>query len=46
MHVMMIGAGRVGLVSAACLADFGIKVHCVDKMAERIDCLRKGGVPF
>lgn len=46
MNVTMIGAGRVGLVAAACLADFGIKVHCVDKMEDRIECLRNGRVPF
>jgi UDPglucose 6-dehydrogenase len=46
MNVTMIGAGRVGLVAAACLADFGIKVHCVDKMEDRIACLQNGQVPF
>ncbi|TMI81395.1 MAG: UDP-glucose/GDP-mannose dehydrogenase family protein [Bacillati bacterium ANGP1] len=46
MNVTMIGAGRVGLVAAACLAELGIKVHCVDKIAERIDGLRVGTMPF
>ncbi len=46
MNVAMIGAGRVGLVAAACLADFGISVHCVDNQAERIESLQAGLVPF
>jgi UDPglucose 6-dehydrogenase len=46
MNVAMIGAGRVGLVAAACLADFGFNVHCVDKMEDRIESLLKGNVPF
>jgi UDPglucose 6-dehydrogenase len=46
MNVTMVGAGRVGLVAAACLADFGIKVHCVDNDMKRIESLRGGGVPF
>ncbi|MBZ5545402.1 MAG: UDP-glucose/GDP-mannose dehydrogenase family protein [Acidobacteriia bacterium] len=46
MNVTMVGAGRVGLVAAACLADFGIKVHCVDNDVRRIDALREGRVPF
>ena len=33
MKICMIGAGYVGLVSAACFADFGWTVTCVDKAA-------------
>ena len=33
MRVTMIGAGYVGLVSGACIADFGHEVTCVDKDA-------------
>jgi len=35
----MIGAGYVGLVSGACLADFGHHVICVDKDAAKIAAL-------
>jgi UDPglucose 6-dehydrogenase len=40
----MIGSGYVGLVSGACLADFGHDVTCVDKDATRIEALRRGVV--
>jgi UDPglucose 6-dehydrogenase len=42
----MIGAGYVGLVSAACFSDFGWKVTCIDKDAEKIDQLCQGRVPI
>lgn len=46
MNVAMVGAGRVGLVAAACLADFGITVHCVDNQKGKIETLQSGTVPF
>jgi UDPglucose 6-dehydrogenase len=46
MHVTMIGAGYVGLVSGACFADFGHTVTCVDKDADKIDRLKDGVVPI
>ena len=42
----MIGAGYVGLVSAACFSEFGWKVACTDKDADRIEQLRRGSVPI
>jgi UDPglucose 6-dehydrogenase len=42
----MIGSGYVGLVSGACLADFGHEVICVDKSAEKIEALERGEVPI
>jgi UDPglucose 6-dehydrogenase len=46
MQIAVIGTGYVGLVTGACLADFGHTVTCVDTDAARIDQLRAGGVPF
>ena len=46
MNICMIGAGYVGLVSAACFAEFGWTVTCVDKDTDRIARLRRGEVPI
>ncbi|PCD01748.1 UDP-glucose 6-dehydrogenase [Sphingomonas spermidinifaciens] len=46
MRIVMIGSGYVGLVSGACLADFGHDVVCVDKDAGKIDRLKAGGIPI
>lgn len=42
----MIGAGYVGLVSAACFSEFGWNVTCTDKDADKIEQLRRGSVPI
>ncbi|HEX5379240.1 MAG TPA: UDP-glucose/GDP-mannose dehydrogenase family protein [Phenylobacterium sp.] len=46
MRVAMIGTGYVGLVSGACVADFGHTVTCIDKDAAKIERLRSGGIPI
>jgi len=46
VRVTMIGAGYVGLVSGACLADFGHHVICIDKDARRIAALKRGEIPI
>jgi len=46
MRVAMIGTGYVGLVSGACFADFGHHVTCIDKLEDKIELLRSGGVPI
>lgn len=46
MNICMIGAGYVGLVSAACFSEFGWKVACIDKDAERVASLNRGEVPI
>lgn len=46
MRIAMIGSGYVGLVSGACLADFGHSVTCVDKNLDRIEQLRRGIMPI
>lgn len=42
----MIGAGYVGLVSAACFSEFGWTVTCLDKDPSKIEQLREGRVPI
>ena len=42
----MIGAGYVGLVSGACLSEFGHEVICVDKDPAKIATLTQGGIPI
>ena len=46
MHICVVGTGYVGLVTGACLADFGINVTCVDKDEEKIDRLLRGEIPI
>ncbi len=45
-RIVMVGSGYVGLVSGACLADFGHDVICVDKDARKIAALEKGIMPI
>jgi UDPglucose 6-dehydrogenase len=46
MRIGMIGTGYVGLVSAACLSEFGHDVVCVDKDAGKIAALKAGTIPI
>ncbi len=46
MRITMIGTGYVGLVSGACLSDFGHTVTCVDKAEEKIAALHRGVMPI
>jgi len=46
LRIAMIGTGYVGLVSGACLADFGHQVICVDKDANKIASLAAGKMPI
>src|SRR5260370_40155233 len=46
MRVATIGTGYVGLVSGACLADFGHQVTCIDKDADKIAALCRGEMPI
>lgn len=46
MRITMIGSGYVGLVSGACLADFGHEVVCVDRDADKIAALEAGRIPI
>jgi UDPglucose 6-dehydrogenase len=42
----MIGAGYVGLVSAACFSDFGWSVTCVEKERKKLGQLERGEMPI
>ena len=46
MRIAMIGTGYVGLVSGACLSEFGHEVVCIDKDAAKVALLRQGGIPI
>ncbi|MGH8535926.1 MAG: UDP-glucose dehydrogenase family protein [Gammaproteobacteria bacterium] len=46
MNVVMVGSGYVGLVSGACLAEFGANVTCIDVDEDKISCLRRGEIPI
>jgi UDPglucose 6-dehydrogenase len=46
MRITMIGSGYVGLVSGACLADFGHQVTAVDNDANKIASLKQGKIPI
>lgn len=45
-HVTIFGAGYVGLVTGACLADAGNHVLCIDVDDERIARLSRGEIPI
>jgi UDPglucose 6-dehydrogenase len=46
MRVAMVGTGYVGLVSGACVADFGHQVICIDKDSTKISALNAGEIPI
>ncbi len=46
MNLCVVGAGHVGLVTAAVFADLGNEVACLDVDGEKIAELRAGRVPF
>jgi UDPglucose 6-dehydrogenase len=46
MRIAMIGTGYVGLVSGACLADFGHVLTCVDSDSSKIAALKRGEIPI
>jgi UDPglucose 6-dehydrogenase len=46
MKICVVGSGYVGLVTGACLADFGMTVTGVDKDAAKIAALERGEIPI
>ena len=44
MNICIIGTGYVGLVTGACLAEFGMNLVCVDNDRQKIELLRQGKV--
>jgi UDPglucose 6-dehydrogenase len=46
MRICVVGSGYVGLVTGACLADFGMHVTGVDKDAAKVAALERGEIPI
>jgi len=46
MNISVVGTGYVGLVTAACFAEFGVQVVAVDKDVAKVALLQQGNVPF
>ena len=46
VSIAVIGSGYVGLVAAACFAEIGHRVVCVDNDEAKVHMLREGGVPI
>ena len=46
MKIAVVGTGYVGLVTGACLSDFGLGVICVDNNADKIEKLKGGEIPI
>ncbi len=46
VSICVIGSGYVGLVAAACFAEIGHRVICVDNDEARVRHLQQGGVPI
>jgi len=46
MNVTVIGSGYVGLVTAACFSEFGVRVTAADKDRNKIAALGRGEIPI
>jgi len=46
VSIAVVGSGYVGLVAAACFAEIGHRVICVDNDEAKVRTLRSGGIPI
>src|SRR5262249_47551752 len=46
MKIAVLGTGFVGLTAAACFAESGHEVICIDNDVDRIKALNRGKIPF
>lgn len=46
INITVVGTGYVGLVTGACLADFGNRVICVDNDKRKLETLGRNEIPF
>ena len=46
MNICVVGTGYVGLVTGACLAEFGMNIICSDRDSSKIAMLNQGKIPF
>ncbi len=46
ISIAVVGSGYVGLVAAACFAEIGHNVVCVDNDEKKVKMLREGGIPI
>jgi len=46
VDISIIGTGYVGLVTGACLAELGNKVHCIDNDKTKVNALKKCSIPI
>ena len=46
MNISVLGAGYVGLTTAACLTEIGHHVFCADTDLHKLELLSRGDLPF
>src|SRR5438477_12595686 len=46
IRISVIGSGYVGLVAAACFAELGHQVTCIDNDSNRVAALQRGEIPI